>query len=419
MVGFSAGLTACLKGKVLPDPQLHEAISSNMGKRKRSASPSTPRRKSIHRKAKTTSPPQQPQRDDAEPSASWLSVAAAAKERIEKYQPEHRSHEQILQPSLNAFIEWLPEGGRESVARDIINATTDKDLYDVFHNLLTGLAIPSKPRKYGSETIVITNLFLGTVKARSRRPSITESPYLKRQRNAEAVAATLNEPEARDPTFRSLCLQRDRNCCVITGQMDTSYWEKLGCPTDINFGRTEGAHIIPFSYASWDKSSEPPHDNASAWGVLWRCFPRLRQGGVRVETINDLSNGITLRDSVHIEFGQFSIALKPTDLDNTYEIIVFKRYPKLDRQALPESRRVELKKADDAQDLALPNPDLLDCHYRLAEILNASGMAEVIDRHYREWEDLKVSAYNLILRQDGGTDIGRFLRAGLWERVIG
>ncbi|KAJ5400540.1 hypothetical protein N7465_011029 [Penicillium sp. CMV-2018d] len=376
-----------------------------MGKRKRPASPSTPRRKSIHRKAKTTSPPQQPQRDlsimstDAEPSASWPSVAAAAKERIEKYQPEHRSHEQILQPSLNAFIEWLPEGGRESVARDIINATTDKDLHDVFYNLLTGLAIP--------------------MKARSKQPSITGSPYSKRQRNVEAVAATLNEPEARDPTFRSLCLQRDRNCCVITGQMDTSHWDKLGCPTDINFGPTEGAHIIPFSYASWDKTSEPPNDSASAWEVLWRCFPRVRQEGVRVETINDLSNGITLRDSVHTQFGQFSIALKPTDRDNTYEIIVFKRYPKLDRQALPESRRVELKKADDAQDLALPNPDLLDCHYRLAEILNASGMAEVIDRHYREWEDLKVSAYNLILRQDGGTDIGRFLRAGLWERVIG
>ena len=37
--------------------------------------------------------------------------------------------------------------------------------------------------------------------------------------------------------------------------MDTDYWETIGCPDDINFGPTEGAHIIPFSYASWDKSS--------------------------------------------------------------------------------------------------------------------------------------------------------------------
>ena len=32
------------------------------------------------------------------------------------------------------------------MARDIINATTDEDLYDVFYNLLTGLVVPSKSR---------------------------------------------------------------------------------------------------------------------------------------------------------------------------------------------------------------------------------------------------------------------------------
>ncbi|GAB1200955.1 hypothetical protein APSETT444_010336 [Aspergillus pseudonomiae] len=176
----------------------------------------------------------------------------------------------------------------------------------------------------------------------------------------------------------------------VTGQMDTDYWETIGCPDDIYFGPTEGAHIIPFSYASWDKSSvEPPNDNSSAWEVLWRCFPRVRREGLRVETINNLSNGITLRYSVHTEFGKFSIALKPADRDDTYEVKVFRRYPKLDRQLLPQSGYIELKKAHDAQDLDLPNRALLDCHYRLAEILNASGMAEVIERNFREWEDLK------------------------------
>jgi hypothetical protein len=45
-------------------------------------------------------------------------------------------------------------------------------------------------------------------------------------------------------------------------------------------------------------------------------------------------------------------------------------------------------------------------------------MAEVIERNFREWEDLKGRSFNL-LREDGGTDIGPFLHAGLWERVIG
>jgi hypothetical protein len=75
-------------------------------------------------------------------------LAEAAKARIAKYQSQNpnRVHEEKLQPSLNAFVEWLPEGGRESVARDIVNASTDENLYDVFHNLLTGLAAPSKSR---------------------------------------------------------------------------------------------------------------------------------------------------------------------------------------------------------------------------------------------------------------------------------
>lgn len=37
--------------------------------------------------------------------------------------------------------------GRSAVARDIINATSDKTPYEVFHNLFTCLAAPSKSRK--------------------------------------------------------------------------------------------------------------------------------------------------------------------------------------------------------------------------------------------------------------------------------
>ena len=76
-----------------------------------------------------------------------------------------------------------------------------------------------------------------------------------------------------------------------------------------------------------------------------------------------------------------------------------------------------MKKAPDAQDLDLPDPAFLDCHWRIAEILNASGMAEVIDLHLREWEELKESSHSL--EADGSTDVGHLLRAGLWEHVKG
>jgi hypothetical protein len=101
-----------------------------------------------------------------------------------------------------------------------------------------------------------------------------------------------------------------------------------------------------------------------------------------------------------------------------YELKVFPEYPTLSKEHLPKSLKVEFKRAEDAQELELPNPALLDCHYRLAEILNASGMADVIEKYHRDWEEIKGSAGSS-LREDGGTDIGHILSVALWERVMG
>jgi uncharacterized membrane protein YccC len=81
-----------------------------------------------------------------EASEAWKTLAEEARERITAYQSQNRVDEEKLKPSLDAFLEWLPEGGRESMARDIINTKTDEDLYSVFKNLVTGLAVPSKSR---------------------------------------------------------------------------------------------------------------------------------------------------------------------------------------------------------------------------------------------------------------------------------
>ena len=97
------------------------------------------------------------------------------------------------------------------------------------------------------------------MKARSHSLSVTDSPYSKRQANVELVAAALDKPESRDSSFRDLCLKRDSYRCVVTGDYDTGYWERQGY-SDVSHGPVEAAHIIPFSYSSWDKSSvTKPH----------------------------------------------------------------------------------------------------------------------------------------------------------------
>lgn len=178
---------------------------------------------------------------------------ATAKERILEYVPDGRPDEDKLPAALEAFLTWLPEGGRESLARDITNAADDQALHQVYHNL-TGLAVPSesKPRL---DLADITNETTGIVKARSTAPSVTASPHAKRQENADAVASTLDKPVSRDAKFREFCLRRDGYRCVVTGEMDTAHWIKIDCPTDVVSFPAEVAHIIPFSYASWDKSA--------------------------------------------------------------------------------------------------------------------------------------------------------------------
>lgn len=93
------------------------------------------------------------------------------------------------------------------------------------------------------------------MKALSRKTSVESSPHPKRQHNVEIAAATLDEPKSRDLSFRGRCLRRDSFRCVISGEMDTSHWMKIGRPKDENTGPVEAAHVIPYAYASWNKSS--------------------------------------------------------------------------------------------------------------------------------------------------------------------
>lgn len=185
----------------------------------------------------------------------WSTLAAKAQARVSQYKPQqHQQHANFLPVSLNAFITWLPEGGRECLARDIIGSKSDNELYDIFSNLLTGPATPSESRKYLSRVTSSTNQSSGLVRARSKPPSVSPSPHAKREAHVEAVAATLTQPEKRTSQFKELCLKRDDNRCVITGELDIEYWEELNRPEEPYFGRTEGAHIIPFCYASWESA---------------------------------------------------------------------------------------------------------------------------------------------------------------------
>lgn len=148
------------------------------------------------------------------------------------------------------------------------------------------------------------------MRSRSKASSVV-SPHPKRQEHVEAVASPIDRPERRKPSFATQLQLRDNYRCVITGQLDTDRWEHEGEPENVFYGPTEGAHIIPFAFASWSRGSGAPRDTSRTWTLLYKCFPAVRNI-ISVEQVNTLHNGITLRDAVHTQFGKFAIALKPT-----------------------------------------------------------------------------------------------------------
>lgn len=126
---------------------------SKMAKRNRSASPSnTPRaQRAIRRLAReslpTVPPPTAPRglsTLSTDTTDSLTSLDKDARVKIQAYENQSLRDETLLKSGLNAFLTWLPEAGRTSIARDVIETSSDRELYDVFMNLFTGLAAPSK-----------------------------------------------------------------------------------------------------------------------------------------------------------------------------------------------------------------------------------------------------------------------------------
>ncbi|KAJ5332723.1 uncharacterized protein MYU51_015313 [Penicillium brevicompactum] len=321
---------------------------------------------------------------------SIASLEQDARAKIQDYGSQSRQYDKLVKSGLLAFLTWLPEAGKTSLARDVIGASSEQQLYDVFVNLLTGIASP--------------------MKSRSKAPSVVESPYSKSQAHVEIVASTIDQPEKRDSSFATQLQLRDSYRCVITGQQNTDQWIHEGEPGGVFHGPTEGAHIIPFAFASWQGVPGAPRDVSSAWAVLYKCFPALRQI-LSVEKINSLCNGLTLRDSVHSQFGKFTIALKPTDIENEYEVKTYKRYPPADIATLhPHVRFMPNTEYE------IPSRAILDTHWRMCEIFNASAMGETVEQHIRDWEELRGSGC-AVVKEDGSTDLASLLEIALWGQV--
>jgi hypothetical protein len=83
------------------------------------------------------------------------------------------------------------------------------------------------------------------------------------------------------------------------------------------------------------------------------------------------------------------------DTPHVYRIKTYSDIASGARFFLPADSIVEFRAVAEA--VPLPEPYLLSMHHALAEVLNASGMGETVDRYLRDLEELKC------LAEDGST----------------
>lgn len=101
------------------------------------------------------------------------------------------------------------------------------------------------------------------------------------------------------------------------------------------------------------------------------------------------------------------------DIEKEYEVKTYKGYPPADIAAIPSDRRVRFLPNIEYE---IPSPAILETHWRMCEIFNASAMGETIERHIRDWDELKGSG-SAVIREDGTTDLASLLHIALWGQV--
>ncbi|KAJ6038389.1 hypothetical protein N7460_008160 [Penicillium canescens] len=316
---------------------------------------------------------------------TWHEPKKLAQTRISRYKECERSHEKCLTKTLNAALDWLPEGGRDQLANVIIDVEEDDEiLFAVFDNLRTA--------------------FIEAIRFTGKTPGVTPSPHHSRRASVDKVAAKLPDPQARSSTWAEECIDRDNHRCVISGALTELEWVKQGEVEGQLWGKLEVHHIIPFSLGGFDK--EEHRDVAVKWASIYTAFPRIR--AIRASKINTVENGITLHNLVHIEFQAFRIALEPMETPNSYRVKKYPRFNSVLHAQIPNGTLITLRQAA-GQDKPLPARDFLETHYRLCEIWHASGFAEEFEYNARCWDDIKQETNGCVLQEDGSTGLAEIL----------
>ncbi|KAL7944799.1 hypothetical protein V8C42DRAFT_325949 [Trichoderma barbatum] len=258
---------------------------------------------------------------------------------------------------LRIFLAKLPNEGQTALISDIITSKDHAGLRTLRDHLVDAILKPMKlaggkqPITAPTNPVALEQIDLSMTEI---EPSQREQGKIKRE-----------------------CLKREGFRCSISGHYDTSSVNegKVILPPAERATATQCAHILPFALREFDANSALETKNkAIIWWSLHRYFPELR-GKIDAGSINQHGNLITIDNSIHFSFGNYSIGFWPMDMENTYEIRSFSAsgLPAV----IPTGQRYFRLESHDRQ-IPLPNKDFLKVHCRIAEILQLARREAMI-----------------------------------------
>jgi hypothetical protein len=122
-------------------------------------------------------------------------------------------------------------------------------------------------------------------------------------------------------------------------------------------------------------------------------------------SLNQPANAMTLCVLVHSDFNSHDLAFAPIrDKPNTYHLHTFKSQTLVSVDSMGPNKVITLRSFDES--VPLPDPDFLDARFRIAQILDVSGIGVKIDYYlYQATEEDPT-----IINPDGSTDLGNIIR---------
>ncbi|KIO20647.1 hypothetical protein M407DRAFT_245723 [Tulasnella calospora MUT 4182] len=281
--------------------------------------------------------------------------------KLAQYHPRNDTDRTL--PLLRALLRYAPtENGRKEVAINILRCSNDK-LGNLGDHYLSDLLVPI--RAMGGRTPTVS----------AGNPS-----------NPDSVETALNVIRLEPQNFnrqrmRILVLAREDYRCIVSGHCDFEAFNqgRTTMTESETYADVHNAHILPFSLVGGANATHAEiMKSASVWQVI-EAFSGISLDDLNGNLINRPENGITLDSIIHKEFGRLSLCFVATEVAHTYKVQNWN--PKL--RDIPKTVTFVPR-----AEVPLPDPRYLALHAACANVVHASGMAEILDRAFDDLESM-------------------------------